>query len=107
MIKSIQLLLIILLAFFVMRPYIAAGPTSLEDFSKRCTFGSKSGTKSLVRQYQAKFAKTVPENLKVCHIWLIKFLKMFSYIFYSHNSIVSVQYSVKLPIAVKKVNIHY
>ena len=26
-------------------------------FSKRCTFGWKSGTKFLVRQYQAKFAK--------------------------------------------------
>ena len=28
-------------------------------FSKRCTFGSKSGTKSLVRRYQSKFAKNV------------------------------------------------
>ena len=57
-------------------------------FSKRCTFGSKSGTKSLVRLYQAKFAKTVPKHLKVCHIWLIKSLTnlMFSYIFCSHNS---------------------
>ena len=27
-------------------------------FSKCCTFGSKSGTKSLVRRYQAKFAIT-------------------------------------------------
>ena len=42
-------------------------------FSKRCTFGSKSGTKFLVRQYQANFSKTVPEHLKVCHIWLTKF----------------------------------
>ena len=40
-------------------------------FSKRCTFVSKSGTKSLIRRYQAKFAKTVPEH--------------------SHNSIVSFQ----------------
>ena len=57
------------------------------------TFGSKSGTKSLVRRYQAKFAKTVPDHLQVCHIWLIKCLKkiMFSYIFYSQNSIVSFQ----------------
>ena len=40
-------------------------------FSKRCTFGSKSGgTKSLVRRYQARFAKTVPEHLSICHIWL-------------------------------------
>ena len=56
------------------------------QFSKWCTFGSKSGTKSLVRRYQAKFA--VPEHLKVRHIWLITFLKklMFSYTFYSHNS---------------------
>ena len=43
-------------------------------FSKSCTFGSKSGTKSLVRRYQAIFAKTVPEHLKIfknliCQIW--------------------------------------
>ena len=38
-------------------------------FSKRCTFGSKSGTKSLVRRYQAKFAKTVPDHLKVAVIF--------------------------------------
>ena len=46
-------------------------------FSKRCNFGSKSGTKSLVRRYQAKFAKTVAktEHLKVCQICLIKFKK--------------------------------
>ena len=42
-------------------------------FSKRSSFGSKSGTKSLVRRYQAKLAKTVPEHLKVCHIWLLIF----------------------------------
>jgi hypothetical protein len=60
-------------------------------FSKRCTLWSKSGTKSLVYRYQAKFAKIVPEHLKVCHIWLIQFKKqlMFSYTFYSYNSIVS------------------
>ena len=30
----------------------------------------------------ASLQKNVPEHLKVCHIWLIKFLKnMFSYIF--------------------------
>ena len=61
-------------------------------FSKRCTFGSKSGTKSSVRRYQgqAKFSKTVYEHLKVCHIWLTKNPKnnlSFSYICYSHNSI--------------------
>ena len=33
-----------------------AGPLSLEE-KKMCTFGSKSGTKSLVRRYQARFAK--------------------------------------------------
>ena len=38
----------------------------------RCTYVSKRGTKSLVRRYQAKFAKTVLKHLKVCHIWLIK-----------------------------------
>ena len=42
-------------------------------FSKSGTFGSKNGTKSLVRRYQAQFAKIVSEYLKVCHIWLIKF----------------------------------
>ena len=37
-----------------------AGPTSLEDyFQKGALFG--------------QFVKTVPEHLKVCHIWLIKF----------------------------------
>ena len=49
-------------------------------FSKRCTFGSKSDTKSLVRRYQAKFAKTVSQHLKVCHIWLIKFNKKTNWI---------------------------
>ena len=42
-------------------------------FSKRCIFGSKSDNKFLVRRYLAKFAKTVPEHLKVWHIWLIQF----------------------------------
>ena len=73
--------------------------------TKRCTFGSKIGTKSLVRRYQAKFAKTVPEHLKVCHIWLIKSKKiMFSYIFI--NIIQLILFSIEnLPIAGKKVNI--
>ena len=54
-------------------------------FSKRCTFGSKSGTKSLVRRYPAKFRKTVPEHLKVCHIWLINSKKKLCLvIFFSH-----------------------
>ena len=37
----------------------------------------------MVRRYQAKFAKSVPEHLKVCHILLTKFGKqtMLSYIF--------------------------
>ena len=60
--------------------------------SKRCTLGSKSVTKSLVRGYQAKFAKTTPEHLQVCHIWPKFFFKnFFLYIFYLHNSIVSFQ----------------
>ena len=46
-----------------------------QPVSKSCTFGSKSGTKSLVRRYQAKFAKTILEYWKVCHIWLKKFKK--------------------------------
>ena len=49
-------------------------------FSKRCTYGSKSRTKSLVRRHQAKFTKTVPEYLKVCHILLIQFIKK-SYVY--------------------------
>ena len=49
-------------------------------FSKNCTFGSKSGTKSLVRRYKAKFTKTVPEHLKVCYVWLIKFKKQLMYV---------------------------
>ena len=56
---------------FIVNPYNTAGPESLVNyFKKRGTFGSKSGTKSLVRRYQAKFAITVPEHFKVCHIWL-------------------------------------
>ena len=39
-------------------------------FSKSCTFGSKSGTKSLVRRYQAKFAKTVIDVPKVQCLFL-------------------------------------
>ena len=46
----------------------AAGPKSLVNYFKKVHFWVKSGTKSFVRQYQAKFAKTVPEHLKVCHI---------------------------------------
>ena len=45
--------------------WIAAGSESLENyFQKRCTFGSKSGTKSLVLWYMAKFSKNVPEHFK-------------------------------------------
>ena len=40
-------------------------------FSKRCTFWSKSGTKSLVRRYQAKFAKV--QNLGEGEIVNIRF----------------------------------
>ena len=61
-----------------------AGPESLVDyFQKGALLGQK--VTSLLRRYQA-FVKTVPEHLKVCHIWLIKFKKkiMCSYIFFSH-----------------------
>ena len=77
-------------------------------FLKGCSFGSKSGTKSLIRRNQAKVAKTAPEYLKVCHIWLIKFKKqlMFSYIFI-HIIQLSLFSSEYLPIAGKKVNIYY
>ena len=33
------------------------GQNIWKTISRRCTFGSKSGTKSLVRRYQAKFTK--------------------------------------------------
>ena len=66
-------------------------------FLKRWTFGLKSSTKSLVSQYQAKFAKIVPDDLKDRHIWLITFKNklMFSYIFihiHTRSSIVSFQW---------------
>ena len=35
----------------------AAGPTSFEDYFQKGALGSKSGTKSFVRRYQAEFAK--------------------------------------------------
>ena len=41
---------------------LTAGPESLEDYFQKDTFGSKSGTKSLIRRYQAKFAQTVSEH---------------------------------------------
>ena len=51
-----------------------AGPESLEDyFQKGALLGQKAGL-NLLRQYQTKFAKTVPEHLKVCHM-MIKFKK--------------------------------
>ena len=37
-------------------------------FLKRYTFGSKSGTKSLVGRYEAKFAKTVSEPFYLLYI---------------------------------------
>ena len=40
---------------------------------KKVHFMVRNVTKSSVSRYQAKFAKTVPEHLKVCHIWLINF----------------------------------
>ena len=43
-----------------------AGPESLEDYFQK---GALVGPKSLVHRYQAKFAKTVAEHLKVCHIF--------------------------------------
>ena len=46
-------------------------------FSKRCTFGPKSGTKSLVRRYKAKFSKTVPEHLKGWHRRTIDLVPLF------------------------------
>ena len=55
----------------------AAGPESLEDyFQKGALLGRKVGLNFWVRRNQAKFANTVPEHLKVYHIWLIKFQKI-------------------------------
>ena len=74
-----------------MSPY-TAGPESLEDyFQKGALSGSKSGTKSLVLIYQAKFAKTVHEHLKAVIFGLSFFFYIFSFMLYSHNSIVSFQ----------------
>ena len=68
--KTIQGNTKLLLLYFSPTP----GPKSLEDyFQKGALLGQKA--KYLVRQFQAKFAKTGPELLKFCHIWLIKFLK--------------------------------
>ena len=51
-------------------------------FSKRFTFGSKSGTKSLVRWHQAKFTINVPEHWRSVIVWLIHFfLKIMLVIF--------------------------
>ena len=67
-------------------------------FSKRCIFESKSGTKSLVRRYQDKLVKTVPDHLKVCHIWLIKFkTKLCLVIFFIHIIQLSLFISEYLP----------
>ena len=77
-------------------------------FSKRCTFGSKSSTKSLVRRHQAKFSKTVPEHLKIRHIWLINSENnLCLVIFFIRIIQLSLFSNAYLPIAGKKVNIHY
>ena len=57
-----------------------AGPKSLEDYFQKVHFWVKSGNTFLVCRYQAKFAKTVPEHLTVCQIWLIKLKKFFIHI---------------------------
>ena len=80
--------------------YRAAGPESMVLFSKRCTFGLKSVTKSLVRRYQAKFAKIVPDHLKVCHIF-IKSKKKTYVIFFIHIIQLSLFTSEYSPIAGK------
>ena len=70
--------------------------------------GSKIGTKSLVRPYQAVFAKTVPEHLKVRHIWLTKFLfKLLLDTFFIHIIQIALLSSEYLPVYLLLVNIHY
>ena len=49
----------------------SAGPTSLEDYSNRCIFGSKSGTKSLTKLFPS-----------ICHIWLIRFTQKITAVIY-------------------------
>ena len=77
-------------------------------FSKRCTYGSKSGTKSLVRRYQAKFAKTVPEHWRSVIFGLSFFLnKLCFVIFFIHIIQLSLFSSEYLPFYLLLVNIHY
>ena len=69
---------------------ISGGLTSLEDYFQK---GALFGQKAAPNLWYVEILKTVPEHLMVCRIWPIKFFNknMLSYIFYSHNSIVSFQ----------------
>ena len=87
---------------------VQMGQNLKKTISKSRTSGSERGTKSLIRRYQAKFAITVPEHLKVCHICLMKFKhKLCLVIIFIHIIQLSLLSSEYLPIAGKKVNIHY
>ena len=52
-------------------------------FLKRCTFGSKSGNKSLVSRYQAKFAKNCSRAFEGLSYFAYKVLKNYV-IFFIH-----------------------
>ena len=71
---------------------ITAGPTYLEDYFQK---GAHLGQKATLNLW---YVDTRPNSQKKCsrafegsHIWLITLFKklMLSYIFYSHNSVVS------------------
>ena len=58
--------------------YKVAVPKSLEEFfQKSALLGQKAALNLWYVDIKAKFAKTVPEHLKVSHIWRIQFLKNF------------------------------
>ena len=55
----------------------AAGPTSFEDYFRKVHLGQKAALNLSYVDIKPNSQKTVPENLKVCHIWLIKFKKAY------------------------------
>ena len=56
---------------------ISAGP---ESFQKGALFRKKVALNLWYVDTRQGFARTVPEHLKVCHNWLIKKKKNFSYL---------------------------
>ena len=81
----------------------SVGPESLEDyFQKGALLDQKAALNLWYVDTRPKISKSVPEHLKVCHIWLIKKNLMFSYISFSHNSIVFLSMNIYQCIAGKK-----